>query len=213
MRSFWEIPDEVDAEWTARRRLSALLRELNQRCIDSEQGLEQAAVLVEQALALVPPGRTSRQAYADGSYVTVPAKYPDRGAMMGLCNPIAPPLLAKTEGDITTCVVALDERYVGAPGMAHGGIVAACFDQICGHAIVMGGEGALTTELTIRYHRPVPLHTEVTFSVQVTGRKRRKLTIEGKCVRDGERLADCHGVFVAIDPEMARRVIPSGELP
>lgn len=211
VRAFWDIPDEVEGAWAARRRLSALLRELNERCVDSEGDLDAAADLVERALRHVPRGRTSRQAYADGSYVQVPAMYPDRGALMGRCNPIAPPLDAHTTDGVTTCVVTLDERFVGAPGMAHGGVVAACFDQLCGHALVMTGVGALTTELTVRYHRPVPLHTPVTFTVRVTGSRRRRRFIEGACVRDRERLADCKGVFVALDPEMARRVIPSDE--
>ena len=209
VRRFWAIPEQVDGTWAERRRLSALLRQLNERCIDGADGLDEAADLVELALEKITPGRTSRQAYADGSYTDIPALYPDRGAMMGRCNPLAPPLLATTEDGVTTCAVTLDERYVGAPGMTHGGIVAACFDQLCGHAIVMSGVGAFTTELTIRYHKPVPLHVEVTFTTRVTGRKRRRVFAEGVCSLDGERLADCTGTFFALDPELAKRVIPS----
>lgn len=207
IRQFWDIPDVVDGAWAERRRLARSLRLLNERCLTSEGDLERAAELVEAALELLDPGPTSRDAYRSGAYFETPSLFPDRGALMGNCNPIAPPMKPQMEGDTAVCELVLDERYVGAPGMVHGGIVAACFDQICGHAVVLAGYGALTTVLNIRYHKPVPLHAEVRYEAVVGQKKRRRISVRGRCLREGVVVADCEATFVALAPSEARNVI------
>lgn len=206
IEQFWDIPEQVDAAWSDRRRLAAALRVLCERCITSDGDLDRAADFVEAAIESLPAGPTSREAYDSGRYFEEPAAYPDRGAMFGRCNPIAPPMQPTWEAPTATCRITLDERYVGAPGMVHGGLVAAVFDQLCGHAAVMSGHGVVTTRLTLRYHRPVPLHAECRFEATVGDRKRRRIAITGRAWRADTLLADCEGVFHILDPRTARAV-------
>ena len=64
------------------------------------------------------------------------------------------------EGVVSPVLVA--RTYTGPPGAVHGGIVAACLDEICAGAVVLGtGKAAVTGELTVRYVAPVPVETAV----------------------------------------------------
>jgi acyl-coenzyme A thioesterase PaaI-like protein len=82
-------------------------------------------------------------------------------------------------------------RYHGAPGVAHGGIVATLFDEMCcaAAAWVFGG-WVVTGELTVRYERPVPVETPLQWESHITSTAHpRYLVVEATVARDGERLA------------------------
>jgi len=53
--------------------------------------------------------------------------------------------------------IEIPGRYTGPPGTAHGGIVAACLDEVLGAAAARAtGRATVTGELTVRYVAPVP---------------------------------------------------------
>ncbi len=194
---YWSIPEGVDPDWQGRRGFADELRRLARQALVAE-GADWTALIASLKAVQLPEGRTSRQAWSDASYHDTPAKFTDRGAMMGRCNVIAPPLHPTFDDGTSTCRLTLDERYVGAPGMSHGGIVAAIFDQMLGHCVVMHDVGALTTELTIRYRRPVPLHRPVVFTAGGLSRDGRLVRLSGQC-HDGETLlAEARAVFVQL---------------
>lgn len=92
--------------------------------------------------------------------------YHDRfGPLRGTASVVAPPLACApgTHAGRPAVVarVRCDVRYEGPPGLVHGGIVAACLDEVL--AIVMRDHGgpAFTTELRVRYRRPVPVDREL----------------------------------------------------
>ena len=194
------IPSEgIDDDWAGRRLAAEQLRRLAREVVVAED-VDWAAITASLAAVSMPSGRTSSEAWADRSYHTVPSKYTDRGAMMGQCSVVAPPMFPSFESGVSRCVLTLDERFVGAPGMSHGGIVAAIFDQLLGHCVVMHDLGALTTELTVRYHAPVPLHREVVFTAGSLTVEDRLIRLSGSCHRGEKLLAECTGVFVALRP-------------
>ena len=76
------------------------------------------------------------------------------------CGPENPAGLAlqvdATEAGVR-CVHRFDHRQEGAPGITHGGLVAAAFDDLFGFLLYRVGELAVTRSLTVDYLRPVLL--------------------------------------------------------
>jgi len=206
----WEVPEVVSGDWATRRDLADAIRVLSARCITSEadgEALAEAAGLVRAAAALLSgPQKSSAEAWTDHSYHEDIRRYVDRGALVGRCNPIAPPLHITHSDGLSRCTVTLDERFVGAPGISHGGVVASIYDQMCGHAVVWSGMRALTIRLTIEYRRPTPLHAPVTFSARVARVDGRSLWLEGDCTFRGKTITTCHAEFRQIDRDTAMAI-------
>lgn len=214
MRRFWDLPDEVDDPlWAARRRLSRATRGLMEACLryDGEAAaMDAAAAQVEVLVADLPLGPSALDAFRAGAYFERPLEYTDRSVLMGHSNPFAPPMEPTFEEGISVCELVLPERFVGAPGMAHGGLVAACFDQICGHRVAMAGAGGFTTRLTITYRRPVPVHVPVRFTCELVEERPNTLRLAASCARVAhadETLAEARATFVLIPPDKARALI------
>ena len=81
-------------------------------------------------------------------------------AVIGLRNPIAPPLTIHHEGDGTRCwsEFTLNGAYEGPPGLVHGGVCALILDHVLGEAASEGLTKPLFTgTITVRYVRGTPL--------------------------------------------------------
>jgi Thioesterase superfamily len=89
-------------------------------------------------------------------------------AVIGLRNPLAPPLTIHHEGDGSRCwsEFILNAAYEGPPGLVHGGVCALVLDQVLGEAASEGMTKPLFTgTITVRYMRGTPLgrlHAEAT---------------------------------------------------
>lgn len=96
----------------------------------------------------------------------------------------------------------LSERYQGAPGIAHGGIVALVLDEALSKVSKFCGVAAVTAELNVEYLRPVRIGEEIL----VEARNER---VEGKHlyhlgeIRDsmGRLLARAKGRFVVVNAQ------------
>jgi acyl-coenzyme A thioesterase PaaI-like protein len=121
-------------------------------------------------------------------------------AVGGTTNPTGVDLTVAYEGDEVVTEVILRRAFEGAPGRAHGGMVAAAFDDVTGFVIGLNGEPAFTGELTVRYVAPVPVDRPLEMRARLDGRERRKLFISGE-VRDGDSiLATCKAIYITVDP-------------
>jgi hypothetical protein len=81
-------------------------------------------------------------------------------AVIGLRNPIAPPLTIHHESDGTRCwsEFTLNGAYEGPPGLVHGGVCALILDHVLGEAASEGLTKPLFTgTITVRYVRGTPL--------------------------------------------------------
>ncbi|MBV8860574.1 MAG: PaaI family thioesterase [Mycobacterium sp.] len=81
-------------------------------------------------------------------------------AVIGLRNPIAPPLTIHHDDDGTRCwsEFALDAAYEGPPGLVHGGVCALVLDHVLGEAASEGlTKPRFTGTITVRYVRGTPL--------------------------------------------------------
>ena len=93
------------------------------------------------------------------------------------------------------------ESYEGAPGLAHGGILATLLDEVmCMTAYAKLGSPVVTGELTIRYERPVPVGEPVVVRGWITETKGRSAFIEGRirlASQGPEDAAQARGRFFA----------------
>ena len=97
--------------------------------------------------------------------------------------------------------VALDERYQGAPGYVHGGIIATLLDEAMSKLNRPLGLLAMTRHMAVDYLRPVPVHTALSLSSHHVRREGRKLFHEANLAdAQGAILAQCTGLWIVIDP-------------
>ena len=101
-----------------------------------------------------------------------------------------------------TCDLSLGERYTGPPGYCHGGIIATLLDEVMAKLNKVYGVTAVTSEMTVKYLRPVPLQTHLRMEareVRIEGRRRFREAEISKS--DGEVLAHGQGIFVTVNAE------------
>jgi len=101
----------------------------------------------------------------------------------------------------------LEDRYQGAPGMAHGGIVALVLDEALSKVSRFYDVRAVTAELNVEYLKPVRVGDEIHVEAHQERAEGRNLFHVGE-IRDaaGRVLARARGRFVVVDPEKFRRV-------
>ena len=145
-------------------------------------------------------------AWSDAAPVSnAAAGFADR-AVAGAANPTSIDIDDVTLADEVVARVVLRRAFEGAPGRAHGGIVAAAFDDITGFVIGHIQEPAFTGELTVRYLAPVPVDEPIEIRARLDGRERRKLFITAEARHDGEIVATCRAIYITVDRERVRRL-------
>jgi len=163
------------------------------------------AVLAAAAVIDAAPNR-DRMARMQASFgpagfpaTNVSSGFEDR-AVGGIANPTGVDLAVRFEGEEVVADLRLRRAFEGAPGRAHGGIVAAAFDDVTGFVIGMVNEPAFTGELTVRYVAPVPVEAPLELRARLEGRERRKLFITGEVRHEGEIVATCRAIYITVDP-------------
>jgi len=96
----------------------------------------------------------------------------------------------------------LSERYQGAPGIAHGGIVALVLDEALSKVSRFCGVTAVTAELNVEYLRPVRIGEEIRVEA-INERVDGKHLYHSGEIRDamGRVLARAKGRFVVVNVE------------
>lgn len=121
-------------------------------------------------------------------------------AVGGSANPTSIELDVSFDGDDVVAALVLRRAFEGAPGRAHGGIVAAAFDDVTGFVIGKLQEPAFTGELTVRYLAPVPVDEGLEIRARLDGRERRKLFISAEMRAGDAVIATCHAIYITVDP-------------
>jgi uncharacterized protein (TIGR00369 family) len=99
------------------------------------------------------------------------------------------------------CRFRLGRRYTGPPGHCHGGIIATILDEAMGKVNKIRHVVAVTSEMTVNYLKPVPLHQSLRVeSREVKVEGRRHTNMAEILNEKGEVLARSQGLFIAIDP-------------
>ena len=130
------------------------------------------------------------------------AGFEDR-AVAGRANPMSIEIEISFEEQVVIGRFVFRKGFEGAPGRAHGGMVAAAFDEVTGGVIGLLREPAFTGELTVRYLEPTPVDELIEMRAWVKGRERRKLFIESEArTTTGMLVAVCHAIYVTVDPSV-----------
>jgi acyl-coenzyme A thioesterase PaaI-like protein len=131
----------------------------------------------------------------------------DNSPMLGLANPLAPPLVLRVEDERVVGTARFGSAYEGPPGCVHGGYVAAAFDELLGLTQTLGGSPGMTGRLIVHYRAPTPLHTELAFEGRLLRVEGRKTFVTGT-IHAGERLcAEAEGLFVSVGAERFQELL------
>ena len=120
----------------------------------------------------------------------------------GDANPMGLDIQFFREGDEAVSHAVLGPAFEGAPQRAHGGVVAAVFDDLMGFVLTIHESPAYTAELTVRYRRPTPVGVEIEFRARLVDRRGRRLQIEAEATdAAGTKIATAVGLFITIPRE------------
>jgi acyl-coenzyme A thioesterase PaaI-like protein len=145
----------------------------------------------------VPEGAAAR--YPRPESIAGPAEVMPFDPVMGALSPLAPPLLVEPgAAGILRATVTFGTPYEGPPGCVHGGVIAACFDQVLNVANLMAGVPGPTKSLEVRYRKPTPVRVPLVFEANPPAVEGNRVTTTG-VLRAGETVvAEATGIFIVL---------------
>jgi acyl-coenzyme A thioesterase PaaI-like protein len=195
--------EEVDRMRAAYQPLADSVRELIDATIRTEADADEVAAVAAEIDALTARLRTNQ---IDGAYGVRYTTGGDRMAwgnpVVGIRNPIAPPLVIEHDADggaFTDFVMGAP--YEGPPGHVHGGVSALVLDHLLGEAASDGITPRFTGTITMRYLRTTRLgrlHAEA----RIDRTEGVKTYVVGHLADDEGVTVEAEGVFIT--PRWAR---------
>jgi acyl-coenzyme A thioesterase PaaI-like protein len=213
----WEAAKmDATGAWAEKRRLAEAMRVVIERLTTSdapEDELRRAADGLERYAERLAshPQATRYVGFAESANAGDVAGFFDQSPIIGLANPIAPPVSMHAEEGCVVGSAIFGSAYEGPPGCVHGGWVAAAMDELLGFAQSMGGQPGMTGTLTVRYRSPTPLHTELRLQARVDGVERRKTLASGEIYAGDTLCAEAEGIFVSVGRERFERLVVERE--
>lgn len=205
-----EVTEELLDRRAAVAELGAELRALADLVTRTEAG---ADVLRDSARRLREVAPALRERIRD---IAEPASVDDLmggirmfNPVIGAGNPIAPPVRIEISEDGAEGWCTLGHAYEGPPMYGHGGVSAMLIDQLLGHAAAVSGHPGVTTELSVRYRRPVPLDVPLRIWGRVVEAEERRVAVVGGITTAAEPdilLVEAEGRFARLRPDQARRL-------
>jgi acyl-coenzyme A thioesterase PaaI-like protein len=110
---------------------------------------------------------------------------------------------ASVQGEFT-----VSEHHQGAPGLAHGGILAAALDEVMGALNWLLMMPAVTARIEVDYLRPVAVGTTMQFSATIVGQAGRKVFSMAEGTLDGPAgvlAVRARGLFLQVGLEHFQR--------
>jgi uncharacterized protein (TIGR00369 family) len=129
--------------------------------------------------------------------------------VIGAGNPLAPPLRIEAGENGTEARCTLGPVYEGPPMHIHGGVSAMLLDQVFGHACAAAGGPGVTTELSVRYLRPVPLDVPLRIWARVVEAQGPRTALAGGITTADEPdvpLVQASARFLKMRRDQARRL-------
>jgi acyl-coenzyme A thioesterase PaaI-like protein len=118
----------------------------------------------------------------------------------GGANPMGLGAVLWREGETAVMEVTLGKAFEGAPGRAHGGVVAALIDETMGLVMALQGALAFTAQLDITYLEPTPVNARITARAWLESRSGRKLVIKAVVSSGDLVVVKATALFVSVDP-------------
>jgi len=195
--------DEAAEGWRAKRALAGALRELLEHlpltAADDAEVEALVPVIQEATRRFAAAGRVPG-ARDSNALFTGMEHFLDVGPIAGLSNPVAPPFAFEVDAEagVVRGRGRFGKAYEGAPGLLHGGYLAAAVDELLGLATVLSGGPGMTRELTIRYLRATPIGAEIVITGRLDRVEGRRLFVSADVEADGVRTASASGLFTAV---------------
>lgn len=149
--------------------LAARLRRLASRAVSMEEPRDELADLIAQLdaveLALEAAGPADLAPRVGDAADTDGRVYVDHSRDIGAFNPVFPTYAIDVDDDHASGTVEFPVVYEGPPGIVHGGFIAVFFDCVIQHHNCDVGTAGKTTRLDVRFKRPTPLRTPLTFTI------------------------------------------------
>lgn len=104
--------------------------------------------------------------------------------------------------------LALDRRFEGWEGIAHGGIITTILDEVMAWALVAEDNWGVTARINVDFRRPVPVGHALHAEGWITRGRKRLVETAGRLVdaASGEELATATAVYVAADESRKREL-------
>jgi len=192
--------------WRQKRRLADAMRRVTEHMVLSdapEDELSSAADALERYADRLEahPKLVRTMGHPEAATSGNVAAFFDQSPIIGLANPLAPPLSIARSGELTARATAtFGTAYEGPPGHVHGGWIAAAFDEVLGYVQSLGGNPGMTGRLTVHYRRPTPLHVELRFEARLVREDGRKIFTEAQVFAGDTLTAESEGLFLSIPP-------------
>lgn len=147
-------------------------------------------------------GRTIRAAFARGGWAAGD-RLPAHAAWCFVCGEDNPAGLGlqvfAAEGDAVRATQRFGTTHGGAPGVAHGGAVAAVLDDLFGFVLVRIMVPAVTRDLHVTYRLPTRLDVDTELDAALVGRDGRDLHLEARASQGGREIVTATARFVEVD--------------
>ncbi|MGH9307485.1 MAG: PaaI family thioesterase [Acidimicrobiales bacterium] len=207
------LPDDARGLWISGAPAPVGSRGAKHRLAQSVRQLTEAVALLDPET--LDPARLDRLARAAGDLADSIAELPslaarggaalaggpdavlaERSGISGRSNPLAPPMQAWVDGDLTCGRATYGPAYEGPPGCVHGGFVAAAFDDLLGCAQMASGLAGFTGTLTVRMVRPTPLGVAIDYQAGYDRIEGRKIYCWGTARAGATVVAEAQGIFI-----------------
>jgi acyl-coenzyme A thioesterase PaaI-like protein len=214
-KQHWEVSPEKEAmgAWVQKRRLAAAMRLVIGRLVQSnapEDELRTAADALERyAEQLAGHEKLKRyEGFGESANAGDVGAFFDQSPLIGLSNPLAPPIRIEQTGPQTaTGHAKFGAAYEGPPGCVHGGFVAAAFDEVLGFVQSLAGSPGFTGTLSVTYRSPTPLFTDLEIRCEIDGQERRKTFASGKIFAGDRLCAEATAIFIAARPDVFKNLL------
>ena len=197
----------------ARIKAASALRELSHDFVGrdlSDAQLDDLARRLDDVLGVVRSAplreRTATKEHVESFKFVFPDEQPAGrqhffldSVVSGGANPMGLDAMVRRDADVAVMEVSFGKAFEGAPGRAHGGVVAALIDETMGFVSAIHGLIAFTAQLNITFLSPSPINERVVARAWRTRHEGRKQYVEAE-VRSGDSLiATAEAVFITID--------------
>jgi acyl-coenzyme A thioesterase PaaI-like protein len=206
---------------TRRVEVASQFRELGHeflaRDVDDDR-LEEMSSRLGELLLMVRSGTPRVRTAPSGSLASFKMAIPEVGKderhqlfsdsiVTGAANPMGLGGYLWREGDVAVQEVTLGKAFEGAPGRAHGGIIAAIIDETMGLVLAINSQLAFTAQLDIAFVAPAPINVPLTARAWLREQNGRKISIEANVEADGGLIAKATALFISVDPKRFLEVL------
>jgi acyl-coenzyme A thioesterase PaaI-like protein len=182
-------------------RIVEAVRRINEKVLQlggSLADLTTAANRVESLLATLDAVTAERaiETYRGAFDLTDPNNVLPFNPATGVLHPLAPKLELSVEGKRLLAYCEFTRCHEGGPNTAHGGLIAAVYDQLLAYATMLEGKTGPTLWLRVTYLKPTPIDERLRFETTVTAIDGRKYSVAGSCYRGDVKVSEADGLML-----------------